>query len=113
MARAKRGGEYGANGEWYEGGTFLNTTPDNAKGRPKARVRTPRKEQIEPGVWQLPPDGQFAIFHATVGTTAQVVGGSLRPFAPGVAYYGDRVHGHAVAELCERYNAGERFAGRT
>jgi hypothetical protein len=29
--RAAKGGEMGANGEWYEGGKFINTVPENRK----------------------------------------------------------------------------------
>lgn len=34
--RAKPGGEYGANGEWYEGGKFI-ATRDNPKSAPQER----------------------------------------------------------------------------
>jgi len=32
QARAKPGGEYGANGEWYEGGKFIAQSPETQKG---------------------------------------------------------------------------------
>ena len=46
--RAKKGGEYGANGEWYEGGKFIAKTE-----RPKSQPRAarPRKVEVEPCLW--------------------------------------------------------------
>ena len=38
QSRAKTGGEFGANGEWYDGGKFIATT-DHAK-KAKGAVRT-------------------------------------------------------------------------
>lgn len=38
QARAAKGGETGANGEWYEGGKFIATTPETKKGE-FAKVR--------------------------------------------------------------------------
>lgn len=46
--RAKSGGEYGANGEWYEGGKFI-ATADRQKR--KTQHRKGRKVEIEPYVW--------------------------------------------------------------
>ena len=48
QSRANKGGEYGANGEWYEGGKFIART-DRPKG--KARKSSTRKIEIEPYVW--------------------------------------------------------------
>lgn len=52
MARAKKGGEQGANGEWYEGGKFIATT-ERPKGSPNPSK--PRRFEIEPFVFELAP----------------------------------------------------------
>lgn len=36
--QAKAGGEYGANGSFYKGGTFINTVAENAKGSAKQPI---------------------------------------------------------------------------
>jgi hypothetical protein len=110
--RAKVGGEVGTNGEFYEGGKFLPSTtqPKRAGSRP----RGPRKQQIEPFVWVVAEDGRRAIFGAIVGTQAQYIDrynpdAGVMPFEPAVAHYGPDCFGVPVAELCERYNRGERW----
>jgi len=41
--RAKAGGEYGANGEWYEGGKFIATKEDTIKVAPMRHEITPEE----------------------------------------------------------------------
>lgn len=41
--RAKAGGEYGANGEWYEGGKFIATQEDTIKTAPIRHEITPEE----------------------------------------------------------------------
>lgn len=41
--RAKAGGEYGANGEWYEGGKFIATKEDTIKVAPMRYEITPEE----------------------------------------------------------------------
>jgi hypothetical protein len=53
--RAKAGGEYGVNKEWYEGGKFLPSRADRAKQAPPAYLRGGRRAEIEPGVWAPVP----------------------------------------------------------
>lgn len=104
--RAKRGGEVGVNGDFYEGGKFL---PNTERPKGKLAPRKARKEQVEPYRWEIPAEGKAAIFGLIVGSVAQQTAAGLVPFAAGVAYYGDTVRGHKVADLCERYNRGERW----
>jgi len=51
--RAKKGGEIGVNGEHYEGGQFLPSSPETVKGAQgsssKRKAPKPRKVQIAPG----------------------------------------------------------------
>lgn len=64
--RAKKGGEIGANGEFYKGGTFIAKT-DRPKGQPVRHKKT-GKQEIEPFVWVLPPfEGARSIFRRIAG----------------------------------------------
>lgn len=49
--RAAKGGEYGANGEFYDGGKFLNTIQENGKQEKKRKKPTGRRE-VAPFVWE-------------------------------------------------------------
>lgn len=61
--RAKKGGEYGVNGEFYTGGEFLPSSPYTAKGATKAEVkRITRKQEIAPYCWKVSPTGEQAIW---------------------------------------------------
>ena len=51
--RAPQGGAFGANGEWYEGGKFINTVAANEKRAAKAAQKANRKQEIEPFVWAV------------------------------------------------------------
>ena len=109
--RAAKGGEFGANGEWYEGGKFINTIPENQKKEGGRRPAKARNVQVGPFRWESNDGTRVAIF-GMVGAQAEYVdrynvAAGIRPSAAGVAYYGDEYHGHKVADLCERYNAGE------
>jgi hypothetical protein len=109
--RANKGGEIGANGEFYKGGRFINTIAENAK-KEGSKPRKPRKVQIAPYVWVV---SDAAPLFGMVGTVAGYIDRSnpalgIKPDAAGVAYYGDDYHGRTVAEQCDRYNAGERWA---
>lgn len=112
--RAAKGGEFGANGEWYEGGKFINTIPENRK-REGSLARRPRKIQIEPYKWVEVTGDERAIF-SIVGTGAAWI--DRRDHTKGIAPYlpafrnGTTYTGMTLAEvqiLCDRYNAGERY----
>ncbi len=112
--RAAANGEFGANGEWYEGGRFINTVPENAKKHGSV-ARKPRKIQIEPYTWVQVTGDEKAIF-SIVGTGAEYIdrrdpSKGIRPYMPafnsGVMYTGTAIE--EVQTLCDRYNAGERY----
>lgn len=108
--RAKTGGELGANGEFYKGGQFINTVPEN----PKKEGSTPkkaRKVQVEPFVWVV--DTRTPIL-SLVGGQAKYIDRNdwrkgIEPFAAGVAYYGNERNGKTIQEWCDLFNAGERW----
>lgn len=110
--RAKKGGQLGANGEWYEGGKFLNTIPENRK-REGSTPKKARKVQVEPYVWVV--DERRPIF-SIVGTGAIYIDRNdpakgITPYLPcfrnGVMFNGTTLE--EVQTLCDRYNAGERW----
>lgn len=103
--RAKAGGEFGANSEWYEGGKFINTVPENRKkegSHPKAKCR---KVQVGPFEWAVQPTPDARPVY--VGAVGGVFGG--KPVSgvndTALAYMGmtredlvDRVARHAAGE---------------
>lgn len=111
--QAKKGGEYGANGEWYKGGQFVNTIAGNEK-RTGSRKKTTRKVEVAPYKWGLCPEGMFPIFQI-VGTHAEYVDRfekelKIKPHAAGVRHYGGEWKGHSIESLCEMWNRGQVFA---
>ena len=59
MHNAKKGGEFGANGEWYKGGQFVADTEDWEK----THNYKPRKVCVAPYQWEVAHAGENAIFH--------------------------------------------------
>lgn len=107
--RAAKGGEYGANGEWYEGGKFINTIPENAKKEGSVKAK-PRKVEIAPYIWEV-TDKQ-SIYRQIAGIYGKVINGVfvLRTddrLQQTLEYYGRTLA--EVETLIARYNAGERY----
>lgn len=111
--QAKAGGERGANGEWYEGGKFINSIPENPKREGSAPARKPGKRQIEPYVWVV--TDRRPIF-SIVGAGAEYIDrrdwkAGIRPYAPafkdGVMFNGQTLA--EIQELCDLFNRGERY----
>lgn len=113
--RAAKGGELGANSEWYEGGKFINTIPENGKREGSTKAK-PRKVQIEPYVWVL-SDGTRRPLFRYIGTGAIYIdrsnpGAGIMPYLP--AFQNGRCYGHELTleqmqAICDRWNAGERW----
>lgn len=64
--RAKVGGEVGANGDWYDGGKFINTVADNAKAHKETKRPTGR-QQVASGVWETAEGQQRALYTCLAG----------------------------------------------
>ena len=64
--RAAKGGEIGANGEFYAGGKFINTVEENSKSL-KVAKKTTRKQEVAPYVWEVQPEGKISIFSRCLG----------------------------------------------
>lgn len=110
--RAAKGGEFGANGQWYDGGRFINTIAENEK-KSGSRSKKVGKRQIERFTWEVQPfPGAKSIFALTVGSGAKVVDDStIEPvksvYPNGVAYNGETIE--ECQELCDKFNRGERW----
>lgn len=74
--RAKAGGEYGPNGEWYEGGKFIATSENTTKSAPRRSNLTDAqiaeiaarkaKQEAEMAVFQEWKAGRIAKFKAII-----------------------------------------------
>jgi hypothetical protein len=111
MARAKRGGEVGKNGEFYEGGKFLPST-DRAKRRGGRRTGVVRAE-VEPGVFSDAPEGKGAIWQSIKALVANMHERRSNPDAPlrpiqnptAIECHG----GQEILDRIDAYNRGERW----
>jgi len=106
--RAKAGGELGANGEWYEGGKFINTVPENHKKHVITSCKV-SKQEIAPYQWEVAPEGQRSIYRAFAGIFGKLVNGRLEVLCNDqvLAYTG--TSREAAQALADRWNAGERW----
>lgn len=109
MTRAKQGGEFGANGEWYKGGQFLNTIEKNPKKQGSSRKGSGKRE-IEPYKWEVAPSPNHrSIYVMIAGIYGRVVDGQmvLNINPQTLRFYGDNEAD--IIALAERYNNGERW----
>lgn len=112
-SRAKAGGEFGANGEWYEGGKFINTVAENAKRAAKEAKKATRKQEVENYKWEIAPiAGQRAIYQMLSGVEISNRNRENPQFTLNPNLRGDL----ATAEYIEvrkariaAFNAGERW----
>ena len=63
--RAKIGGEFGANGEWYEGGKWIANTDEAKKHKPTYRATG--KQEIGPYKWEVAPSPQHIAIYPSLG----------------------------------------------
>lgn len=108
MNRAQKGGEIGANGERYAGGTFLPRTRLPKRGA--AAGRGTGRVLIAPGVFGVAPDGMRAIF-AGIRSVVVVAGdGTISPLPASHPFWAaDPEYREVVGADCVLWNAGERF----
>lgn len=117
--RAKVGGELGANGEFYEGGKFINTIPENHKKHGSAPKAKARKQQWEAYKWGFAPEGKTHAIYQLIGTvlcpdrTTTLPSGHYRVVVndvPAVVrHFGDESFGLSHQVLADLFNAGERW----
>ena len=105
MARAKKGGEIGANGEFYKGGAFIATT-DRPKGQPKKKYKASGKQIIDYGTWEVPVDESMkSIFSFVQGVYGNCHTGEINEQA--VSFAGEDIK--KIESLIARFRNGERW----
>lgn len=108
--RAPKGGAFGANGEWYEGGKFINTVAANEKRAAKAARKSTRKQEIEPYVWAVPPvPGQMSLLRRFAGVFGTVRNGVAYVQCQQVTLDYYRTTLEEVQSWVAAYNRGERW----
>lgn len=112
--RAKKGGEYGANGEFYQGGEFLPSSAFTVKGEfssnRKAQQWKPRKMEIAPYKWELQPEENSISIYATIaGVFGKVINGKfeINTNEQTLSYFQKTIE--EIEELAARWNNGERW----
>ena len=106
--RAAAGGEFGANGEWYEGGKFINTVAENPK-KEGSKPRGQRKMEIAPYVWEVAPEGRVSLYAQFAGVFGKVIDGvAVMGCSDRTLAYFRRTR-EEVQHLIDRWNAGERW----
>ena len=107
--RAAVGGEFGANGEWYEGGKFINTVPENSKRSGSAK-RGQGKREIAPYVWEIAPEPNMrSLYRQFAGVFGIVIDGVavVRCHQQTLNYFGRTIE--EVSDMIQRWNAGQRW----
>lgn len=106
--RAAKGGEFGANGEFYTGGKFINTVEENSKSLKVAKKAT-RKQEVAPYVWEVQPEGKISIFSRISGVFATFKNGVAVMSCNDVTvgYYG--LTRKTIQNWVDLYNSGERW----
>ena len=106
--RAKKGGEIGANGEWYEGGKFIATT-ERPKGAAKT-IRRTRRVEIEPYVWAECVEGMWTLYGVLGGL--EKWDRATKTYALNEALRGHYATTEGIAQRkawIAAWNAGERW----
>ncbi len=107
QARAKKGGEIGTNGEFYEGGKFLPTT--EKPKRHGSGKRSTGREQYEPYTWAVPPaDGLRPVFRH-VGVFIVLGRDGHASLHPTVNWAYFRTSPEFGQNLADAWNAGMRW----
>ena len=121
--RANKGGQYGKNGEWYDGGQFLPSSETTVKGefsRSKSQQESkPRKQEIAPYKWEV--SEQKSIWNACMvgaATKFNKTGYSKETGAQGTLETVEDINfwhnmteemQNEIRDLVSRWNAGERW----
>ena len=103
--RAKAGGELGANGEWYEGGKFINTIPENDKHHGSDNKKATGKQEVAPYKWEVAPaENARSIFKLFGGRYMDRNNKAFVPFCNSQGADVDKVQA-----IIDRYVAGEKW----
>ncbi len=112
--RATKGGEYGKNGEWYNGGEFLPSTELEKQAKLAKLQKKVRRVEIARREWVDEIEGKKSIYQTYGGIFLQFNWNT--GFATTllneqkIAHY--NVTEERVQKLADRYNNGERWMSR-
>jgi hypothetical protein len=112
--RAAKGGEYGLNGQFYNGGEFLPSSAFTAKGEfssnRKSQPWKPSKKEVAPYKWEVQPaEGAQSIYGIIAGVFGKVIDGKfqINTNEKTLNYFHKTIE--EVEELSARWNNGERW----
>ena len=111
--RAQAGGEIGINGEYYNGGQFLPSSPMTIKGEMKKTNsrKGSGKVEVAPYKWEVAPEGMRSIFTAIGGIVARYNWDTSKmEYADNQQaenYFG--YTSEEVLDLIEKFNNGEKW----
>ena len=112
--KAKKGGQYGKNGEFYRGGQFLPSSPNTIKGEfgsSGTKKTSVYRVEIGPREWVEAPEGKRSIWTTIAGIFAKYdwdTGRLVLRTNPQTLTYFDTTEDEAQ-NLVDRWNAGERW----
>ena len=112
---AKKGGEIGANGEFYKGGQFVADCEDTVKGLRQHPHKKTRKVQIAPYQWvEVDRDYDSIFEHLVFGVVKWADWGKKVELAEGAAEICTRCEWNLdnFKALIDKWNAGERLISR-
>lgn len=110
---AKKGGEIGANGEFYKGGQFVADSEHTVKGKKKKTISGTRKIRIEPYKWVEAKTDEISIAdRIQVALWKNWKNGLI--LDPNAEEICQRCHWNfeLQKELIRRFNAGERIISK-
>ena len=103
--RAKKGGEYGVNGEWYEGGTWIANTE---KPKKPGSYKPTGRQEIAPFVWEKPEEGMRSLYEKYRQTWEKRQDGMMKCRDLPVSYWGAEYLSESQ-KMAEKWNKGERW----
>ena len=112
-ARARVGGETGMNGEFYEGGQFLPSSPMTEKGafKQSKRRKGTGKQEIESYVWEIPPTDTSRPVKLAMTFCMPLGNNQYERYEPAIkgSLKKEMFMGWHIDELIEMYNSGQRW----
>lgn len=107
--RAQKGGEYGINGFWYNGGQYLPNTQLNPMG--KSETVKGKKQEVAPYKWEVAPSANHHSIYRIISLICVNDNGKLtlnpRLNPEGMGWKNEDLSGFNT--LVEMYNSGERW----
>lgn len=108
--QARPGGEYGLNGEWYQGGQFMPASAFTVKGQHKSTASTGTgRVLVAPGEYAQPEEGKAAIFGLIREFVEPADGALVRNFRSDDVLQNFGLTPEQLTKYIDLYNQGVRF----